>query len=276
MKWSPNGKRMLLTAVTKLGSSIWIADADGSHPRQISPEFDFVTGAWLNDDLLLIDAVSGETQPSTIDDGRLVNYVLDLKDGTVQVYSRDLQLAVVPIVNERWMTLGNRTGLRLHNLESHATPVLQEYYIDRYAFDVSPSGYEMVFFDSNSMCLYKATLEGDNVVDPILVYALDDLVTAGVGWSPDGKYIALLDVLGNLYIFDTSDFSLTGEFDVGGVEDTTFIWSPHSDAILVSRRYGKFSNVSELVRVDVQNGAITQLTDNDTSERMSDWRIIAR
>lgn len=277
-KWSPNGKRMLLTVMTEFGISVWVANADGTNPRQVSPEFDMVTSTWLNNDFLLIDAITGDTRPSAINSAKLVNYTLDLRDGTVRVYSHDLQLSVVPMAGDQWLTLGNMTGICLQGLEGNTTRILQEYSIDRDAFDISPSGHEIVFFDYDISQikghLYKADLKGDNVVEPAPVYTLDYL--ARVKWSPDGKYVALLDNQYTLHVLSTTDFSLAGEFDLGRLEDNSFIWSPHSDAVMVSRWYGESWETSEIARVDIRTGAITRLTNNDKGEFISDWRIIAK
>ncbi|HDD25091.1 MAG TPA: hypothetical protein ENF52_06615, partial [Chloroflexi bacterium] len=227
-KWSPDGKYVLLTVATEFGMSIWVADASGGNPRQVSPEFDAVTGLWLNNHLVLIDAITGGTEPSTINSAKIVNYSLDLRDGTVRVYSRDLQLTVVPITNNRWVTLGNQTGLRLHDLSGDSTPILQGYAIGREAFDISPSGHTMVFFDHRRGDLYQVVLSSDGVSEPIPVYTLDEAVTARVAWSPNEEYVALLDIQGNLFVFDADDFSLVGEFNLGRLDSNGFIWSPHS------------------------------------------------
>jgi hypothetical protein len=266
---------MVLIGSTEFGMSVWVANANGTNPRQVSPEFDLATAKWLNDDILLINAILGDPRSSST--SKVMNHILDLRDGTVRVYSRDLQLSVVPFAGNRWITLGGQTGIRLHNLDGTAMPILQGYSIDHNAFDVSPSGREIVFvsfFNFETHHVYKATLDGDNVVGHTLIYTLD--APAAVKWSPDEKHIALINIQGALHILDTADFSLVGEFDIGGLEDEAFIWSPHSDAVAVSRRYGEFSYASEIVLVDVHTGAITQLTDNDTADYILDWQEISK
>ena len=90
----------------------------------------------------------------------------------------------------------------------------------------------MVFFDHRRGDLYQVVLSSDGVSDPIPVYTLDEAVTARVAWSPNEEYVALLDIQGNLFVFDADDFSLVGEFNLGRLDSNGFIWSPHSDAVL--------------------------------------------
>lgn len=273
MRWSPNGKYIVLIGSTEFGMSVWVANTDRSNLRQVSSEFDQVTAEWLSDDFLLIDAILGD--PRSLSTSKIMNYTLDLQDGTIHIYSRNLQLRVLPIIGNRWITFDYQDGICLHSLDSDAIPMLQNYSVEHNAFDVSPSGREMVFvshFDLETYYVYTAILNGDNIEEHTLIYTLDAPVA--VRWSPDGKYVALLSIQGALHILDTTDFSLVGEFAVGELEDESFMWSPHSDAIAVSQRCGKFSYMSEIVLIDVYTGTIVQLNDNDTVEYILDWQEI--
>lgn len=272
-QWSPDRKRIVMTGSTGFGMSVWVANTDGSDLRQVSSEFDQVTARWLNNNFLLISAILGDPRSTST----VMNYTLDLRDGTVHIYSRNLQLSIVPFAGNRWLTLERFTGMQLYTLGGNTIPILQEYRIDADAFDVAPAGDEVAFvtyLDLETSQVYRATLNENSVVEPTLIYTLDDLAT--VRWSPNGQYVAVLNIQGNLYIFDTTDFSLANEFDIGKLENKHFIWSPHSDAIAVSRRYGEFSYESEIATVDISTGAITQLTDNETSDYVLDWQEISK
>lgn len=272
-QWSSDRKRIVLTGRTEVGMSVWVANTDGSNLRQVSSEFDQVTAKWLNNNFLLVNAILGDPRSTST----IMNYTLDLRDGTVHIYSRNLQLSIVPFAGNRWLTLEKFAGMQLYTLGGSTIPILQEYGIDIDAFDVAPSGDEIVFvanLDLETSHVYRAMLNENSVVEHTLIYTLDDL--AAVRWSPNGQYVAVLNIQGGLHIFDATDFSLVNKFDIGGLEDKSFIWSPHSDAIAVSRRYGEFSYESEIAIVDISTGTITQLTDNETSDYVLDWQEIGK
>jgi WD40 repeat protein len=274
-QWSPDRKRIVLTGRTEVGMSVWIANTDSSDLRQVSSEFDQVTARWLNNNFLLVNAILGD--PHSASTSTIMNYTLDLRDGTVHIYSRNLQLSIVPFAGNRWLALERFTGMQLYTLGGNTNPILQEYDIDVDAFDVAPAGDEMVFVTNPNLetsHVYRATLNENSVIEHMLVYTLDGL--AAVRWSPNGQYVAVLNIQGDLHIFDATDFSLVNKFDIGGLEDKSFIWSPHSDAIAVSRRYGEFSYESEIATVDISTGVITQLTDNETPDYVLDWQEIGK
>jgi dipeptidyl aminopeptidase/acylaminoacyl peptidase len=276
LQWSPDGSRMSLTVVNGDKASLWIANADGSEPRQVSDKFDFIWGTWLTDDLLITNAV---TQGESLAERVNANYILDLQDGSMQLYSQEPE-SVVPLSSGNQWLADNafKVGLQLYDLEGKTWTLFPDFEPDYNQFDVSPSGQEIVLYNSSlgndkPGGLYKALLDENNVTEPELLYSIEG--GTYVRWSPNGQYVGLLDRLDNMHLLDGETFSLVRMIDVSPLLESRFTWSPDSKFFAVSKRYDEPEDQWEgLAKINIETGEIIRLTET-SYEQISDWRILS-
>jgi Tol biopolymer transport system component len=285
LRWSPDGHQVAFNGSSDQGIAVWIANSDGSEPRQVSATYeDIGIRAWLNDHMLLmgIRNPGDPVDPMRLGDPySIVNYILDLRNGSMQPYSESFEEAVPLSSGDRWVAynLYESPGLTIYSLNQAPQEIFVDLdYIDPSHFDVSPSGGEIV------ACGILYTNEGteaasiyrwkvDNATETTRVYALD--FCGPVRWSPDGKFIALLKIDDTLVIFDTDTNTVKYKHPIGPLVSSSFVWSPNSDAVLVSRHYGEPGpSPKELAKMDIKTGEITRLTNNDIVEYSPQWVII--
>jgi len=281
LEWSPDGTQMAFTTYTSSGrTSVWVARSDGSEPRQVSEEFDYIRSVWLNDDVLLTRVIT-ESHPSNISPGYddYTNYTFDLQSNTMRMYSKGPEEVIPVPPGSRWLAMNGLLGLALHDLDGN-TWLLSPWLVptSAQAFDVSPSGEAIIVCHASAVGehvpgLYKVVLEQNGTSEPNLVYPMDVCVCAR--WSPDGRYVALLDNQDVLHVLDAVSLSLLKDFDIGPLTNSFFIWSPDSKFVAVSRHYGEPGpGPKEIARVDVETGEIVRLTDNESVEYLTDWVIL--
>jgi Tol biopolymer transport system component len=100
-------------------------------------------------------------------------------------------------------------------------------------------------------------------------------VCSHVRWSPDGQSVAFLDNQDILYLLDAASFSLLRSFEIGPLVESSFIWSPDSKFVAVSRHYGEPGpGPKEIARVDIETGEIVRLTNNESVEFLTGWVIL--
>lgn len=275
LKWSSDGTQMAFIVTTVPDrKSIWIANSDGSEPRQVSEEFDSIRATWLNNDILITHVITEEHQSGV---SSFANYTLDLRSGTMRVYSQGPEDVISLPSGDRWIANNGLLGWMLYDPEGSAWTLLPRFMPGPHAFDVSPLDREIVFCNNWLVTikgmprgLYKAVIEGNGINEPSLVYPIDDCIC--VHWSPNGKYIALLDNQDKFYILDATTFSLIRVFDIGPLVTSVFRWSPDSKYVLMHRHYGKPGLApKEVARVSIEDGEIVRLTENESVELITDW-----
>ncbi|MCP4544288.1 MAG: hypothetical protein GY832_44825 [Chloroflexi bacterium] len=268
--WSPDGTRMIFTAnATPNRASLWIANADGSEPHQLSDEF---SGAiWLTNEILIARKFEEDQNVSSV-----ANYVFDLRDQTMQLYSYGYEDIIPFPSSARWLTLNGFSGFLLHNIDGNTRiPFPRLFPTSAQAFDVAPSEQAIIICHNTTSetsrgGLYRAILDQGELGKPNLVYPLDGCLC--VRWSPDGRYIALLDNQNVLYILDATTFSLLRSFYIGPLITDSFIWSPDSKFVAVRRHYGEPGpGPKEIARVNVETKEIVRLTENESVEYLTDW-----
>jgi WD40 repeat protein len=209
------------------------------------------------------------------------NYTLDLRDNTMNLYSRGFE-DIVPIESrDCWLAWNGISGLVLHDLAGNAWPLSPRLLpTGTQAFDAAPSG-NTIIVCQHSMSgdvlsgLYAASLEPEGIGEASLVYPVEESMCICAKWSPDGRYIALLDNKHILYILDASSFSLLRSFEIGPLVESSFFWSPDSKFVAVSRHYGEPGpGPKEIARVDIETGEIVRLTNNERVEFLTDWVIL--
>jgi Tol biopolymer transport system component len=276
IRWSPDGTRMAFTAGQDPSQAgLWIANADGSDPHEISGELNSAT--WLSDDILIASLLTEKTE-GVFD---VANYTFDLRDDVMNLYSQGFE-DVVPIkLRERWLAWNGVSGLVLHDLGGNAWSLSPDLLpTSAHAFDASPSG-DMIIVCQHSTSgdvlsgVYAATLEPDGIGEPRLVYPVEEGMCTCARWSPNGRYVAFLDNQHVLYLLDAASFSLLRSFDIGPLTESSFFWSPDSRFVAVSRHYGEpGSGPKEIARVDIETGEIVRVTNNESVEYLTDWVVL--
>lgn len=284
-KWSPNGNSIAFTGIWPDGkTAIWLADFNGGNVHQVSPRFDSISAIWLNPDMLLTTVITDTGQMSNNPQS---HFVLDLRDGTMREYAHGPE-SVVPFPRgDHWLAWNPVSwGLTLYSLDGRSQQIFLDYGLSGpTAFDISPSGEEIVFqgrkhapTDSPTQDrLFRAKINANGQSEPEEILALDCCVE--IHWSPDAKWIAVLDQTGQFHIIDASTNQIRITFQPGFLAKSggTFQWSPDSQFLLVEAlNYGTpgSNNILELAKIDIETGTVTRLTNNDKIESSPDWQII--
>jgi dipeptidyl aminopeptidase/acylaminoacyl peptidase len=278
-QWSPDGTQIGMLVDVENRGSIWVAKADGSEPRQVSDEFNFTWVTWLNDDLLLTTAF---TKGESIEQDVYTNYILNLKDGSMQVYSEILE-PVIPLPSgDRWLGWGFYSHqVHLYNLDGETQTLFTEFNLDHNRIAVSPSSQEIVLCNQDysknparQNGLHKTSLGPNMVSEPEFVYQTDGCTP--VRWSPNGQYVALLDNQNRIHVLDETTFSLVNVLDVGRLQTNTLIWSPDSKFIAVNKHYDEPEvRWEDVAKVNIETGEIIRLTKSGQLEQILDWRILS-
>ena len=281
--WSPDGRKIAFIAMLPNGKqAVWIADSDGTNSRQVGQEMnDHTVIAWLNQNMLLTRVV---TDTGRTWDNPQAHYVLDLQDGTMQEYSQGPE-SVVPLPkSDRWLVWNPLPGtITLYSLKGQSQRLFSGYgFYGPAAFDVSPFGEEIVFegwkgAPIGPASIYRAKIVPDSSTEPQKILSLDNC--GGIRWSPDGKWIALMNQSNQFYIVDAKTNKVKWTFQVEDLVEgpRPFIWSPDSRWLLVkSLNYGTpgVNNILELGKVDIQTGKVIRLTNNDQTETSIDWSFV--
>jgi Tol biopolymer transport system component len=285
LRWSPDGRQVAFQLSSNGMIVIGVANSDGSELQTATAAYEEIwVRSWLNEHMLLVGI--GDPAVRSVDPCRLgepygiVNYVLDLRDGSMQPYSESTEIAIPFPSGDRWVVrnLYNLPGLTLYTLDQDPQQLFADFWIDPFHFDVSPSGQEIVFCGTHHASDGTETTgvyrwEVDSIVEPTYVHTLDSC--GPVRWSPDGQHVALLKLDSTLLILDTGTDRVRHEYAIGPLVSSSFIWSPAGDAILVSRHYGEPGpGPKELASIDIETGIITRLTDNDINEYSPQWVIL--
>jgi Tol biopolymer transport system component len=89
-------------------------------------------------------------------------------------------------------------------------------------------------------------------------------------WSPDGSAIAFTStrdtIVGDLYMMTMDDHQMVRLTEREGVSE--FSWSPDGHSIVFE---GGFASDQEIFVLDVEDGSIVQMTDNDFTESRPVW-----
>jgi WD40 repeat protein len=280
-EWSPSGTQISMVVEEEGRGSIWITKADGSEPYQVNNEFDFTWVTWLSDNLLLATAF---TKGESVEQDVYTNYILNLQDGSIEMYSERLEPVIPLSSGDRWLGWGFYSHqVHLYNLNGEAKPLFTEFSLTEYNhIDISPSTQEFVFCNQDHYSekpvrpngLYKASLDLNIVPEPEFVYQSDGCLS--VKWSPNGQYIALLDRQNVIHILDGKKFSLVKKVKVEGLLESDFIWSPDSKFIAVNKHYDDPDVIwGNLAKVDIETGEFIRLTEGSKRQRILDWRILA-
>jgi hypothetical protein len=272
--WSPDGRQI---AYVDHERTIWVARSDGSEQRQITETLENAGIAdWLNEHMLLIGIWTDIT-----DRYSNVYYVLDVKDGTMQAYSKGIENVIPFPSGDRWVVRNVVTGLTLYGLDQAPQTLPVHFGVEYNGLGVSPSGEEIIacgsyYADDRTEvnALYHWVIE-DEIEGPTQIYTFTFDSCRPVSWAPTGGYIAWIGYGDTLSIFNVSTNEIEYNYAVGPLASDRLRWSPAGDAILVHRFYDTpSSDSSELARVSIRTGTITRLTNNDVNEYDVTWMKI--
>jgi WD40 repeat protein len=283
LEWSPNGRQVAFEKYSDGEFSIWSANSNGSELHLIiATEEETRLKTWLNEHTLLIGIRPGPFNPNRLGDPySYVNYTLDLQDGAMQPYSNGVERSVPLPSGDQWITCTyGGFGLTLHSLDQDPQELFPGFFMTPWwsDFDISPSGQEVVlclhhFADDQPQVPGVYHQEIGDTQEPSLLRSLTS--HCAVQWSPDGKYIAVLENGETLCVFDARAKEVKYQFSIGPLAEPSFVWSPNSDGVLVTKLFGTPGQESiELARVDIETGAVIRLTENDVNESEVDWVTI--
>ena len=204
LTWSPDGRRLALTAKSAGRDRLYIVDAkSGEVERRLTlPCESLAYPAW--------SPVADSIVVAGVEDGRSDLYLVDVKSGAVTRLTDDTWDEKEP----SWSPDGRRIVFASDRL---APVVLEPVH--------RPDGF-------GDYGIYQLDL-GTRAITRLLDTAGDD---ASPVWSPDGRRLAFISDRGgapDLYLFDTGDSTITQLTNVlGGI--TSLSWSHQNDRLVFS------------------------------------------
>lgn len=284
-QWSPDGRKIAFTSTdADQKKAIWVADANGENPRSVSPSFDHITATWLNSEMLLTEVVT-DTEETWNNPAN--QFILDLRNQTMIEYLNDYASKRPLASGKQWLSIPFRDGTILYSLDQEPKEVLKDYAISGpWSFDVSPSGDGVVFHgaritNANKLvehAIYVTKLDSSGESGAIKITDLDD--SASLRWSPDGKWVAVLDQNSQLQIIETNHNTVSQKYQIElPIPYQDLQWSPDSRWVLIAAAHyilPQRNNTQELVKIDRETGKVVRLTYNDAIESSPHWGILHR
>lgn len=283
-QWSPDGRKLVFTSTNAdQKEAVWIADSNGENPRPVTLSFDHITATWLNSDILLTEVIT-ETGQSW--NNPASQFTLDLRNQMMIGYLNDYAAKRPLASGEQWLSTPSRDGTILYSLNQESQQVLKSYAISGpWSFDVAPSGHEAVFYgaritDANKLvehAVYVTRLDSSS--EPaIKIFELNG--SASVRWSPDGKWIAVLDQNSQLRIIETDHNTISKTYQLKlPIPHQDFQWAPDSRWLIIASAHyttPQRDNSQELVKINRETGEVMRLTYNGAIESSPDWAIVQR
>lgn len=284
-RWSPRRDKILYRIWTGGKDdlhSLWIADADGSNPRQVTEVLPLGYGEWSFDgQMVAFCVVPDKYWPET---SSVV--VLNLATG------ESVELARYPYHLCGWSPVDNRIAIIKGGDEGGLHVMKADGSQDKWlrvniagTVDWSPDGRRIAFptdagvrFDM--MWISAVDIESGDVQD--LTTSSDRYVRwhiTDLAWSPDGRHI--------LYVVDyttTDGFSEENALyvlDINSGEEKRLaghiawaspVWSPDGKEIaFVSKMDDPEGQYGQIYKVSVETGQITQLTNNEEAKFWLLW-----
>lgn len=276
-KWSPDGGKISFSSENADGKwSVWVADANGDNLLQVSPAFDYTTAVWLNSDTLLTEVITDTGQAWNNPVGE---FILSLQNQQMTAYADDYAWKIPFRSGNSWLSeIGG--GLVLNSLGEDPKTGLPEYGVGGpYSFDVSPSGDEVAFYGSKGSgagtrllyAVFRSKIDCSETNESIKLVEIDG--SAQVRWSPDGKWIAVLDQKGQLQIIDAGTNLIARtfqtEFGIGGPQ---FQWGPDSQWLLGV--VGDSNGQVKLFKINRDTGETLLLASDADIVSSPDWGIV--
>jgi len=283
-RWSPRRDKILYRIWTGGKDdlhSLWIADADGSNPRQVTEVLPLGYGEWSFDGQMVAFCVVPDKywwESSSV-------VVLDLATGeSVELARHVYYLCGWSPVDNRIAIIkgGDKAGLHVIKADGSQDKWLRV--IIAGTVDWSPDGRQIAFPTDEEfgyvMWISAVDVESGDVAD--LTTSSDRYVRRQItdlDWSPDGRHI--------LYVVDyttTEGFSEENALyvlDVNSGEEKRLagyiawaspVWSPDGKEIaFVSKMGDSEDRYGQIYKVSIETGQITQLTNNEEGKFWLSW-----
>jgi Tol biopolymer transport system component len=233
--WSPDGTKIAFLSVRdKPDGEIWIMNADGSNPRNLTS-----------------DSTRWDLEPEWSPDGQQIVYVSSRYDsGRVVAGTAEIYLINVDGTNRRQLT---------HNNYTDAYPVF------------SPRGNEIVFHHDGDGDheIYVMDLVG-NILRRLTSNEASD---RGCSWSPDGNKLVFTSdrsVDGEIYVMDADGTNVVRLTNSPG-PDTNPSFSPDGTRIVFQSVRTGVGGGPDLFVMDANGNNVVRLTNNTVVEKDPDW-----
>lgn len=270
--WSPDGQRLLFVSRHLTNSDIFVADADGGNLQRLTDHPGFDGGARWSPDGSMIAFISGRAGGAKLylmnADGSKQRRLTDLVEGdeTSHSWSPDGQSIVFTVMIKRQTTVwtaradGSQVARLTTGDRTETSPAW------------SPSGRELAYVSTKRANVALRVLDLASMTERELAQPLTgktDLV-----WTADGKHLVFEGRADNNPRSDIYMVSAAGGEAVNlskhPAEEMNARVSPAGDRVsFVSYRAGAFGQVFVL---DLQSGALKQITDSGKHEFRPVWR----
>mgnify|MGYP000624981400 CR=1 FL=1 len=285
-QWSPDGKRILFSSNDSNGKwSVWIADANGQNPQAISPAFNSVHAIWLNPNILLTRVITDTGQTWN---NPMSQFVLNLETREMNSYLNGVETMQPLPDGNQWASWNSASGMTIFSLSSEPKTLFRDYIISGpWCFDVSPFGDEVVFYGAQKPkqgfrllhAIYRAKIDFLDEVVPTKI--IESERPAIVRWSPDGKWIAVLDNYSKLQIIATENNTVKNiyqiEFPPPGQD---LQWSPDSVWLMFSSSDYDASKDNRLYTITkfnrVTGESVQIMSKNAVHWGGADWSIVEK
>ncbi len=277
--WSPNGDYIAFLSDRDGRLDLYVMDADGRNPRNLSSNDDDIMGPfnWSPDSTQIAFG-------STYDDSSREIYVVDVRSGELTALTDNGIFEDQPTWSPDGSHIAYKSsdqqgnGLSIVKLQTGQTVQLLENEPWIFYMDWSPDGnwiaFETVHQDGHAR-VDVIKVDGSQRYESIC----GDLWAGDPFWSTKGDWIVFTGKPANgdseqLFIVKKDGSDLTRLVESGVVNAR--VWSPDDEWIVftgaanrIDRMFGDF----DIYAVSVDSGEIVNLTPSDGDDRDPDWRV---
>ncbi|MCP4370252.1 MAG: hypothetical protein GY797_19380 [Deltaproteobacteria bacterium] len=279
-KVSPDSSQILMIGRKENKMSLWVAGFQGEDIRQISSDFDAISGYWINSTTLLVSI----TTDTGLEYGNPENYfVLDINSNNMEPYPDSFEGGIGKIIpsKESWVTSFDG-GLTLHNLNEKPQFLFPDWVIATgKGYEISPSGQEIIFqgrpLSSSSedieYNIYRGSLDINQEPEKIL----EKECCVDFYWSPDEQKIVLFSSNNdNVTVINSQTYETLLIFNLDINIQEKYDWSLNNKEFLISADYSQDDKDRnfELAKINMDTGEVIRLTNNEKRESGVDLALL--